>query len=572
MFSLPQRRFTVGSVITVLLLLVRCGINTVAGGTESGNARLVGTLYLSDGKTPAVNVKVNIRPKTLLADTSIYGLKKSSSVTNSAVTDNRGFYIFDSTLVNGTYVIEASSGNEAVLIEPVLVSKESTDTLPPDTLKPVGAITGTVRLSEGDDPRKVLILAFGLDRIAHVEADGKFTFSNLAEAAYDLRIIASLDNYGVFDTTNVVVSSGNSTDLGVLTLPFTGIPTIHDLSIDYDTLIKTVTLTWSSVDTTMVSGYHIYRRNVDSNTIPMRLNTSALNTTQFRDTTIRQEFTYEYNVTIVDRQGNEGILGNWISVITVGAYKLVRAILTEEQSDKFILERDKLFICSYNGQKIEIIDTLGHAIGFFGDNGAYALKDTRAQIEYQNEIIYVVDDYDDSILPIRKSVIKCYDLSGELIKTIPYNRGQIRSFTVLNGNEFFIIDYRTDFERWSLFKIDSNSTVLDSVGNFKFQHIELIDSALLCSNYEGKIQWLNQKFEILEEMTLPPFSMMTVDSYNNRYTIVDNDIFIFDATGNLQVKFQVNGATFINAKVKGTLYIATNENKILIYKKRTAWE
>lgn len=219
-------------------------------------------LYQRDGKTPAAGVPVVIRPRKSLADMGSVLPKRLSSV-DSVITDKQGRFAFDSTLDNGIYVIEAVSGNDAVLIDFVVVKEgDRTLTLPPYSLKPAGAIKGIIRLSEGDDPRKVLVLIYGIDRLAQVKTDGSFKIANLAEAAYDVRIVSSIDNYSVFDTTDVPVISGDTTDLAEIRLPFTGIPLAKNIALAYDTSMQIVTLTWSAANAALVSKEHVlYRFN-----------------------------------------------------------------------------------------------------------------------------------------------------------------------------------------------------------------------------------------------------------------------------------------------------------------------
>ena len=187
---------SVGTCCFLLFQCYHCNSPVAGNGSQTPNS-VVGKLYQPDGTSPAKGVKVFIRPQNSLADTAGAGLGKKMSDTASVVTDNSGYFAFDSTLDTGTYVIEAASGNDAVLIDSVKVKdKTDADTIAPDTLKPTGALKGVIYLSEGGDPIKVFILAFGIDRFARVNTDGSFNFGNLAEGRYDLRIISSLDDYG----------------------------------------------------------------------------------------------------------------------------------------------------------------------------------------------------------------------------------------------------------------------------------------------------------------------------------------------------------------------------------------
>jgi hypothetical protein len=323
----------------VLLLTCTCSTDNITGnGSQTGNPAVVGVLYQADGTTPAVGVRVHIRSKKTLADTSTLlsagtsgtGLSKRAAVfaaTDSVVTDSTGRYTFDTTLDTGTYVVEAASGNNAVLIDSVAVkNKAATDTLAPDTLKPAGALKGVIKLSEGGDPRKVFVLAFGIDRFVKVSIDGSFKFAGLAEAAYDLRLISSLDNYGVLDTVGVPVRSGDTTDLDTISLPFTGIPTPKNVRISYDTLKQIVTLNWSKADTSLVKSYNVYRRNVDSNTVLARINTSPIVDTVYRDSTGVQDQTYEYEVVAVSKSDVEGNKSSLKVATFVGLYQVIDSI------------------------------------------------------------------------------------------------------------------------------------------------------------------------------------------------------------------------------------------------------
>ncbi len=314
---------TVFAGLWLALHFFGCGKPTgiTGDGSQTGNA-LVGKLYASGGTAPAKDVKVTIRPQKSLADTAGTGFGKRMADTASVVTDSAGRFAFDSTLDTGTYVIEAASGNDAVLIDSVAVkTKAATDSLAPDTLKPAGALKGIIKLSEGGDPRKVFVLAFGIDRFARVNADGSFKFSGLAEARYDLRLISSLDNYGVLDTPNVAVTAAETTDVKTIELPFTGIPTPKNVTISYDTLKKIVTLTWSKADTALVKSFNVYRRNVDSNTVAVRINASPVADTVFKDSTGVQDQTYEYRVAAVNKSVTEGTQSAAVSVTDVSAFK-----------------------------------------------------------------------------------------------------------------------------------------------------------------------------------------------------------------------------------------------------------
>ncbi len=279
--------------------------------TQTGNGMVAGVIFQPDGKTPARGAIVCLRKKNTLADIPGALMKKLSDSTVTLTTDNNGAYIIDS-IDTGIYVLEATDGVNALALHDSIPLKnpDSTVVLPPDTLKPAGAIKGVIRLTEGGDPRKVFVLAYGLDRFANVETDGTFKFGKLAETNYHLRIISTLDNYGVFDTSSIPVKSADTNDIGVVEIPFTGIPTVKNLTIAYDTLQQRVELRWNRHDTASVKSFNVYRRDIDPATAVMtQLNFFPIIDTFFIDSFCEQNKSYEYHVTAVDANTNEGTKG-----------------------------------------------------------------------------------------------------------------------------------------------------------------------------------------------------------------------------------------------------------------------
>lgn len=276
-------------------------------------------LYEPDGITPAKGAVVHIRKKSTLADTSQPGLSKKLADTSTVTTNDSGVFRID-TIDTGTYVIEGTSGNNLALIDSVRIIPDSIRTLPPDTLKPAGAIKGIIILSEGGDPRQVFVLAFGIDRFARVDTGGTFKFSNLARGLYDLRLISGLFNYGVMDTSGVRVIAGDTTNLGTISLPFTGIPTPKNLKVSYDTLKQFVILTWDKADTALVDGYNVYRAIKGQNFSLITQTPLSETTTTYYDSAVAVGNTYEYRVVSRKTSGEESpkvdILGDTVMAVS----------------------------------------------------------------------------------------------------------------------------------------------------------------------------------------------------------------------------------------------------------------
>jgi hypothetical protein len=354
-------------------MVLRCSITDPHAGntSQTGNGAVLGMLYEPDGTTPAVGVPVTIRPRNTLADTSGFGLPKRLADTMSVTTDDSGRYVFDSTLDTGTYVIEASSGDNAVLIDSVTVEDaDTTLDLPPDTLKLVGALKGVISLSEGGDPRKVFVLAFGIDRFAAVDSLGAFRFQNLAEAAYDLRIVSSRDVYGVLDLPAVPVISADTTDLDTIELPFEGIPTVKGLALSYDTLRQIVTLTWEQADTALVSGYSVYREHQDSGLV--KINSAPIADTTYSDSTALQDQKYTYLVKAVDKTGNEGLLSAGVGVEVVSAFALSATFGNGTGTADGYFNSMRAIAVDSSGN-IFVADVLNYRIQKFDSTGAFLM-------------------------------------------------------------------------------------------------------------------------------------------------------------------------------------------------------
>jgi hypothetical protein len=563
----------------------------MTGGTESGNARLVGTLYEFDGKTPAAGVDVVIRPKHSLGDTSGNEMVKQTSPGHYAITDEKGMFAFDTSLENGIYIIEAISGSDAVLIDSVVLKEgDILLTLSPRSLKPAGALQGIVKLTEGGDPRKVFVLIYGIDRFSRVGADGSFSINNLAEADYDLRIVSSLDNYGVIDTADIPVVAGKTTDFGIVVLPFIGIPVVKNITITYDTLMQNVALAWDRVEPKLVSGYQVYRRNTDSNSVLTRINSASLTDTLYKDTTARQGFNYEYKVKVVDVKGNEGGLSNGVNVKIVSTYEPIKIIETQQESPRkscFVLADSKIYVGGWGNKRIQIIDTAGRSIGFFGDTGAVALNSMRA-ITCKNNILYVadVDQYTSSVNI--KSSIKCFDLSGMFIKMIPYPFPaiEILDIVIISDNEIVTLAmdgrYGYNPSRIQLFKTDSLGAILDSTEDSRYcEQIQLQDSRIVYAKKgsDGEIAtggavFYDLDFNIVRTINIARFAkngfLSSLAIGNDKYYSVVyenfNRVLVADSNGTLISRFETDGLAII-VDPKDLLYIWSG-SRITVYKER----
>jgi hypothetical protein len=376
-----------------------CCSNQLAGGSEIGHSRVMGSLYEPCGRKIAVNADVRLRPASVVADTS--GLSGVDAGTGK--TDANGLYFFNN-IDTGLYVVEGfDSADNRVLIQGVhLAAIDSLKVLGPDTLKPAGAIRGKIILSEGGDPRKVLVFCFGIDRFARVNLDGTFLFPDFARGTYTLRVLPLLAEYGVLDTSNIGVRSSDTTVLDSIVLPFTGIPTPKNVTVSYDTLRQIVTLRWSRADTNLVKGYNVYRRDIDSSFGQNPLNGLALiRYPAYTDTTVMQDHVYEYKVVAIDTGDNPGKMSAGATASVVSAFKLLKTFggagtapgKFSEIRDIRLLKNHNLIALDYVGNRAEVFDTSGAYLFGWGSEGQDdgQFEDPESVTQDDSGFIYIVE-------------------------------------------------------------------------------------------------------------------------------------------------------------------------------------
>jgi hypothetical protein len=165
-------------------------------------------------------------------------------------------------------------------------------------------VRGAVRVQKGDDPRSVSVYVIGALAYSMVESDGAFGFGSMAKGRYKLRFRAFDPKYEILDTVVDIASGVNKLIDSPVVLPLR-IPAPTGLSLVYDTLKQMVTLQWDVMNPKKVSGYNIYRQQVDSaerklNVVPFKGGVI------FVDSTALQDLRYVYRVASVDSLGNEG--------------------------------------------------------------------------------------------------------------------------------------------------------------------------------------------------------------------------------------------------------------------------
>jgi hypothetical protein len=311
-------------VIIASMLYLTCTTPTGHTGTATETENVAAILYNPHG-SPAAHAKVKFYPRNYNPRTGGLGKTAASTVKiDSTTTDANGNYI--AKLDTGTYTILASGDSGLAYQDSITVIKGDTTKPVADTLKPAGSIKGVVQLQPGDDARTVFILFMGTHSFTTPDdAIGNFTAPDLAEGKYRVRILTTLDNYAVMDTSLSAVAGKDSVLPGPIQLRFTGFPVPTGLKIAYDTLKQIVTLTWNRPTTgTKVQGYRVYRKRSDSSDF-VKIK-GGLTDTVYRDSMGVQDQTYEYRVAVLDTNGTEGVKSVGVSVTIVGCFILVDSI------------------------------------------------------------------------------------------------------------------------------------------------------------------------------------------------------------------------------------------------------
>jgi hypothetical protein len=457
-------------ITTVLLLcigiscLFLCTTANVAGNSSQTPNALVGTLLEPDGKTPARNVKVNIRPKNTLATAG-------SNDTASTMTGNSGEFAFDTSLAGGIYVIEVTSGGNALFIDSIHIVKNAhTDTLPAATLKPAGAIRGVVSLIDGGDPSEVYVLAFGIDRFAEVQHDGSFIFYPIAEGNFDLRLITGLPDYNTLDKNNVEVVAAETTDIGMVQLPYTGFPVPSGIKSSFDSVSQTITVTWSRSDTALVKHYLITKKLLWGNTT-LKRQIPMYDTSYSEKIDLTNNVRWEFQIAGVDKNGLDGPMSDTVC-FQWNADTLIQAstqIVISQISDSISIARDiddNIWVADYSSGKIAAFKRDGTIKTSWQ---AEIVKSNKTSLSGNTPYILVVDNQ--KHIYVENASQKCimkYDSTGQLIGKLA-DSDQAIIVNLCSDNNGYIYSYiqsRGAGTSWLwLVKYDSTFTAIDSLMN-----------------------------------------------------------------------------------------------------------
>jgi hypothetical protein len=289
-------------------LLWSCWGGEDPAGSEVENEMTLGRLYLADGK-PAAHARIRLYPVDYLPDPGALRKRaEAASPAYSTFTDDRGRYFIDS-LPAGEYNILGDRDGERSLRDSVYLSR-SPQTLPPDTLDETGSIAGVVALQPNHDLRTVTLQLLGTNEYANADRQGRFTFGNLAEGRYRLRVTTTEEGYTPLFAGLVVGSGSRDTLADTLRPDFTGIPVVMGVRAVFDTVSGVARLSWHAVDYPRISRYQVFRDLAGSQVLTS-VSIGSTRDTVFADTLFRNgspglgwpddtAFRVEYRVRVVN--------------------------------------------------------------------------------------------------------------------------------------------------------------------------------------------------------------------------------------------------------------------------------
>jgi hypothetical protein len=248
------------------------------------------------------------------------------------ITDANGMYTFTK-VPNGVYNIMSSKGTEVAFQNSITITSNSS-TVKDDTLETPVSISGFVKLQPNHDPRTVTAKIMGSDLYANVSSDGMFSLKPVTQGKYLLRLVSTLAGYSPLFSDITIESSKSDTLVDTLVLPYTGIPVVTGLKINFDTLSGIVHLSWNSANYKNLADYVIYRDFYDSTEFSTKP-VAARTDTFFADTIYKKElvsgvssltdtnsYHFKYRVAI---RNNETVIGQtykYTDIATVSPSKI----------------------------------------------------------------------------------------------------------------------------------------------------------------------------------------------------------------------------------------------------------
>jgi hypothetical protein len=268
------RLFALSSVA----LWLGCDSKQSSSPTDDSGNPAYGFIY-DQGGSPVSGAQVRIVPVGFAAPLGA----ESAGRVYRLETDARGRYPL-ADIPAGQYNIFAASGRTASYQDSVLLN-EGQSVPRPDTLRPMGSLSGLVSLQPNHDPRTAAIQVIGSPLLARPDEKGRFSIPDMAGGLYALRVSTTLDQYSPATVTARVAPGGKDSLAEPIQPPFTGVPVLTGLKATYDTLLGAVRLSWNPAQYAGLLGYLVYRTPANSSVFPENpVNAGRISESRYLDT------------------------------------------------------------------------------------------------------------------------------------------------------------------------------------------------------------------------------------------------------------------------------------------------
>jgi hypothetical protein len=540
------------------------------------NSKISGVLYNENGSR-AAGAKVACIPRNHNPYDS------SNSGGDSTTTDDTGAYKFE-IMPADTYNVLAQGDSGMAYRDPVIVTNDRNTHVPHDTLRHAGSIRGVVRLEEGGDPRTIFILFMGTRTFTYSDDSfGNFTSGYMARGKYRVRVLTTTPDYLPLDDTFDVRAGMDDVLPDTIELQYTGIPVPKNLRIQYDTLKQIASVSWDQTDSARTKGYNLYRRHQDSSFV--KINGSLLTSPAFMDSSLIQDASYEYKVTVVDKDDDEGAKSAGDSVSVVSSYVLAGSFGSKGSGDGQFEAPEGIAIDHLGN--VYVIDRDQHRIVRFKDDGSFAgnIQPTGWNA-LPNDVQFIdlaIDSSDYIYISEYNSLRVVYkvDTSNVVLDTIT---------TILPPRNIFVDDAQNlwiaNGSPEAILKVGPDGVLLDSFPA-AYNYISSYPGIAVDSN--GNI-YTNNDSAIVKFSNTGIFTKsfskvgrirgIALASNGNLFICDEQRVIVFDTEGNMLLRFQLRDASGIlpvDIAVSGTndVFITDNsgvygtgQNRVLKYTPR----
>jgi hypothetical protein len=245
--SMHPNRIRLRSAILALstLALLACD-QKVTGTSDEHETNATARLFKPNG-APAAGARVRI-----------FGFRDTAQTPQAQVFAKADGSVVLPDLPKGQYTLLATDGSgNGLLIDSLLSTGAGSASLPSDTLRPMGTLTGRIAVEPQHSPRIAWVQILGLGLATNVDTLGNF---RLQVPAGRLTIAALTRDAQYTPTFRSVSSVPESTvDVGVIRLEYTGIPVVTGIVASYDEATGVVSVKWNRPAVKGLRGYNLSR-------------------------------------------------------------------------------------------------------------------------------------------------------------------------------------------------------------------------------------------------------------------------------------------------------------------------